>query len=128
MKTTHLWLVLASLMSPITSAGQTQQPPKAEYLLIASAYTLTIAKGQQDSVKLTVVRSKSFRTGNSSIAVNPPSDAALDVKVKQLPGQPDQYIIYLATTEKTKTGEYNFAPTCSLRNKNKGIVIKLIIN
>jgi hypothetical protein len=56
MKAIYLWLVLAPLMSPLTSAGQTQQPPKEEYVLVASVNTLTIAKGQQDSVKLTVVR------------------------------------------------------------------------
>ena len=128
MKAIYLWLVLGWLLCAATGSAQSQQPPKEEYLLIASATKLIIAEGQQDSVKLTVMRSKSFKTGKSSVAVNPPKEAALDVKVKQLTGEPDEYMVYLITTEETKPGEYNFVPTCTLRNKNKGIVLKLIIN
>jgi hypothetical protein len=128
MKAIYLLSVVGSLLFPATGVAQTQQPPKKEYLLIASASTLTIAKGQQDSVKLTVVRSKSFKTGESSITFNPPTEAALDVKIKQLTGEPDQYMVYLITTDDTKPGEYNVVSTCTLRNKNKGIVMKLIIN
>jgi hypothetical protein len=60
--------------------------------------------------------------------VNSPKEAALDVQVKQLPGETDEYMVYLITTNETKMGEFNFVPTCTLRNKNKGIVLKLIIN
>lgn len=128
MKATYLWLVVALQFWATSGSAQNQQPPKEEYLLVASATNLIIAKGQQDSVKLTVLRSKSFKTGKSSIAVNAPKEAALDVKVKQLPGEADEYMVYLFTTTETKTGEYNFVPTCTLRNQNKGIVLKLIIN
>jgi len=128
MKAIYLLSVVGSLLCPLTAGAQAHQLPREQYVLIASANTLTIAKGQQDSVKLTVVRSKSFKTGKSSLTVNPPSEAAMDVKIKQLPGEPDQYMVYLITTAETKQGEYNFVPTCSLRNKNKGIVMKLIIN
>jgi hypothetical protein len=128
MKATYLWLIAGLLLRATTGLSQNQQPPKEEYALVASVSNLTIAKGQQDSVRLTVLRSKSFKTGKSSIAVNPPKEAALEVKVKQLPGATDEYMIYLITTDETMTGEYNFVPTCTLRNKNKGIVLKLIIN
>lgn len=128
MKATYLWLVVALQFVATSGLAQSQQPPKEEYLFVASATNLTIAKGQQDSVKLIVLRSKSFKTGKSSVAVNPPKEAALDVKVKHLPGEADEYMVYLTTTHETKTGEYNFVPTCTLRNKNKGIVLKLIIN
>jgi hypothetical protein len=128
MKATYLWLLAALQFWATSGSAQSQQPPKEEYVLVASATNLIIVKGQQDSVKLTILRSKSFKTGKSSVAVNPPKEAALDVKVKQLPGEVDEYMVYLITTKDTKTGEYNFVPTCTLRNKNKGIVLKLIIN
>lgn len=128
MKATYLWLVVILQFRTISGSAQSQQPPKEEYLLVASATNLIVAKGHQDSVKLTVLRSKSFKTGKSSVAVNPLKEGALDVKVKQLPGEVDEYMVYLITTNETKTGEYNFVPTCTLRNKNKGIVLKLIIN
>jgi hypothetical protein len=58
MKAISLLSVLAPLLCPVIGVSQTFQPPREEYQLIASANTLTIAKGQQDSVTLTVVRSK----------------------------------------------------------------------
>ena len=128
MKAIYLLSVLATLLCPVIGVAQTLQPPRQEYQLIASANTLTITKGQQDSVKLTVLRSKSFKTGKSSLSVSPPSEAALNVKVRQSTGDPDQYMVYITTTAETKLGEYNFITTCTLRNKNKGIVMKLIIN
>jgi hypothetical protein len=112
-------LVVALQFRATSGSAQSQQPPKEEYLLAASATSLTIAKGQQDSVKVTVLRSKSFKTGKSPVAVNPPKEAALDVKVKQLAAEVDEYMVHLTTTNETKTGEYNFVPTCTLRNKNK---------
>jgi hypothetical protein len=128
MKTIYLGTLVSLLLWATTGSAQIQQSPKEEYLLVASTSNLTIARGQQDSVKLTVLRSKSFKTGRSSISVNPPGEAALDVKVTQLSGHTDEYMVYLITTADTKPGEYNFVPTCTLRNKNKGIVLKLIIN
>jgi hypothetical protein len=127
MKAIYLLSVLGSLLCPVIGVAQTLQPPGEEYLLVASANSLTIAKGQQDSVKLAVVRSKSFKTGKSSVTVNPPAEAALEVKINQVTGDPDLYMIYFSTTPDTRPGEYNFVATCSLRHKNKGIVMKLII-
>jgi hypothetical protein len=98
MKAIYLLSVLGSLC-PVIAIAQAQQPPN-------------IPKGQQDSVILTVVRSMSFKTSKSSLTANPSSEAAMDVKIKQLPGEPDPDMVYLITTAETKLGEYNFVPTC----------------
>jgi hypothetical protein len=120
--------MVLSLVMVTTVSAQSQQPPKEEYLLITSSSSLVVTRGQPDSLRLTVLRSKSFKTGKSTIAFNAPKDAALDVTVKQHVTNPDEYTVFLKTTENSKPGEYNFVPTCTLRNKNKGIVLKLIIN
>jgi hypothetical protein len=64
MKAMHLWLVMALQFWAASGSAQSQRPPKEEYLLVACGTNLSIAKGQQDSVKLTVLRSKSFKTGS----------------------------------------------------------------
>jgi hypothetical protein len=78
-------------------------------------------------VKLVVIRSRAFKIGTAAIALNGPTAAGLTLGLKQL-SHPDEYMIYLSASTKAAPGEYNFVPTCSLRNKNKGIVLKLIIN
>jgi hypothetical protein len=116
------------LLWATTCSAQTKSHPEKEYNLIASANAITMARGQQDSVKLTVLRSKSFKTGKASLSVNSPSGAGLNVRVEQVPGETDEYMVYVTTTTDTKAGEYTFIPTCTLRNKQKGIILKLTIN
>jgi hypothetical protein len=127
MKRKYVWSLVSLLLWAHTSSAQTELPPKQEYQLSASTTTISLKRGQQDSVKLSVLRSKSFKTGKASIALNPPTAAGLNLSIKQLPDQPDDYVVYLFASAEAKPGEYNFVPTCTLRNKNKGIVLKLII-
>jgi hypothetical protein len=115
------------LWATICSA-QTELLPKEEYKLVASTNAITITRGEQDSVKLTVIRSKSFKTGKASLSVNSPANAGLNARVEQVPGEADEYMVYVTTTADTRAGEYTFIPTCTLRNKQKGIILKLTIN
>jgi hypothetical protein len=128
MKRQYLWCLASLLLLANTSSAQTELPPKEEYKLLASHSTISLARGQQDSVKLTVLRSRSFKTGKASIALNSPIAAGLSVTLKQLPTKPDEYMVYLSASTDAQTGEFNFVPTCTLRNKSKGIILKLIIN
>lgn len=111
-----------------SSSAQTELPPKEEYKLLTSHSTISLARGQQDSVKLTVLRSKSFKTGKASIALNSPNTSGLTVTLKQPSTNPDEYTVYLAASADAQTGEFNFIPTCTPRKKSKGIILKLIIN
>jgi len=128
MKRKYLWSLVCLLLWAITSSAQTEMPPKEEFKLLASHSTITLSRGQQDSVKLTVLRSRSFKTGKISISLNTPSTTGLRVTLKQQPTNPDEYTVYLEASADAQTGEFNFVPTCTLRNKNKGIILKLIIN
>jgi hypothetical protein len=73
------------------------------------------------------VRSRSFKSGKTTIQFSPPSDAGLTTTVRQPVGQADEFMLFLAATSESKAGEYNVVPTCTLRNKSKGIILKVII-
>src|SRR5688572_11271653 len=124
----YLWPLACLLFSANTGSAQAEMPPKEEYKLLASHTTITLSRGQQDSVKLTVLRSRSFKTGKASISLNAPSTTGLRMSLKQHPTNWDEYTVYLEASADAQTGEFNFVPTCTLRNKNKGIILKLIIN
>jgi hypothetical protein len=128
MKRKYVWSLVSLLLWASISSAQTELAPKEEYKLLASVSTISITRGQQDSVKLSVLRSKSFKTGKASISSNPPTEAGLSVSIKQTPNQPDVYMLYISATAEAKAGEYNFIPTCTMRNKSKGIILKLIIH
>lgn len=110
-----------------TCLAQTELAPKEEYRVLASTNSVTIAKGQQDSIKISIIRSKSFKSGKASLSTSPPSCSGVTMSMKQHPERPDEFIVYLSASSDAKAGEYSFVPTCSLRNENKGIVLKLII-
>jgi hypothetical protein len=128
MKTNYRWLLALMLLWETTCSAQTELLPKEEYTLVASTNAITMARGEQDSVTLTVLRSKSFKTGKASLSVNSPSNVGLKVRIEQVPDEADEYIVYLTTTPDTKIGEYTLIPTCTLRNKQKGIILKLTIH
>jgi hypothetical protein len=123
----QVWSLVGLLILAYAITAQTQVPPRDEYQFSASATLVALTRGQQDSVKLVVIRSRAFKTGTASIALNAPTAAGLTLSLRQLT-HPDEYMIYLSASTEAAPGEYNFVPTCSLRNKNKGIVLKLIIN
>lgn len=127
MKRNYVWSLVSLLLSASTSFAQTQLAPKQEYIIIASTTTVRLAKGGQDSLKISIIRSKSFKTGKVSLSLNPPSGAGLIMWMKQRPEQPDEFMVHLSASADAKAGEYNFVPTCLLQNKNKGIALKLVI-
>ena len=123
----YLWLIVLLPLGTSIGFAQTSLLPKEEYRVTASTTILTLARGQQDSVKISIERSKSFKTGKATLSFNAPREAGLIISTKQRPDHSDDFIVYLSAPADAKVGAYNFAPTCSLRNKNKGIVLKLII-
>jgi len=107
--------------------AQTELQPRDEFRLQVSSNTISLSRGQVDSVKLSVHRSKSFKTGKASIFINEQKIGGLKVEIKPLQDRPDEFMVYFTAGADAKVGEYNFIPTCTLRNKDKGIVLKLII-
>jgi hypothetical protein len=128
MKRKYAWSLVSLLIWAYTTSAQTELPPKQEYRLSASTTVISLARGQEDSVKLYVTRSKSFKAGKASIALNAPTAPGLSLSIKELPERPDEYMVYLVASAEAKPGQYSFVPTCTLKNKNKGIVLQLIIH
>jgi hypothetical protein len=120
------WLLIAMLWC-ITCSAQTKPDANEGFRLLTSATAVTLPRGQQDSIKLTVLRSKAFKTGKASITLNDPNAAGLKAELRGLPVRADEFMLYFSATHEAQPGEYNFIPTCRLQNKNKGIVLKLII-
>jgi hypothetical protein len=128
MKRKYAWSLMSLLIWAYTTSAQTELPPKLEYRLSASTTTISLARGQQDSVKLYVTRSKSFKTGKALIVLNAPAIPGLNFRIKELPERPDEYMVYLFASAEAEPGQYSFVPTCTLKNKNKGIVLQFIIH
>ena len=81
-----------------TCLAQTELEPKEEYRVMASTNTITLTKGQQDSVKISVIRSKSFKSGKVSLSTNPPSHSDVTMSTKQYPERPDEFIVFLSAS------------------------------
>ena len=128
MKTKSAWSLLSLLLWAIGSQAQTEPNPEQEFRLLASSNTISLIRGQVDSVKLSVLRSKSFKTGKASLSANASQTSGLKVEIKQIQDRPDEFMLYFTANPDAQVGEYNFVPTCTLRNKSKGIVLKLKIH
>lgn len=128
MKIKYGWSIVCLLLLTTGSKAQTPEPPKEEFKLWAPVTSLSIERGKRDSVNISVLRSRSFRTGKASLVATPPSAAAgLEITIEPLPEQPDNYTMRLSAGSEMRPGEYSILPTCTLRNKTKAIVVKLTI-
>src|SRR6187549_2797494 len=96
MKTNYVLSLVCLLTWSTTVLAQSAAPPKEEYNLLASATTIAVARGKQDSIKLSVIRSRSFRTGEATMVLTPPSEAGLSASITPIPGRADEYILYLS--------------------------------
>jgi hypothetical protein len=74
MKRNYVWSLAGMFLWTSTCLAQTDLAPKEEYRVMASTNSITLAKGQQDSVKISIIRSKSFKSGKASLSTNSPSD------------------------------------------------------
>jgi hypothetical protein len=94
---------------------------------MASANILSLERGQKDSVEISILRSRSFRTGKATISVSSPAVAGIVATIIPIANKPDNYFMLLTAGNEAQPGGYNVIPNCTLRNKTKGIVVKLII-
>jgi hypothetical protein len=63
MKRNYLWSLAGMLLWASTCLVQTGLAPKEEYRLITSTNSITLAQSQQDSEKISIIRSQSFKSG-----------------------------------------------------------------
>lgn len=127
MKIKYGWSVVCILLTT-GSMAQTPDPPKEEFKLWLPVTSISIDRGKRDSVNITVLRSRSFRTGKATLVATPPSTASgLEITIEPVPEQPDNYKMRISASSGMQPGEYSILPTCTLRNKTKGMVMKLII-
>ena len=121
------WSLFSLLSWAIVSQAQTELQPGEEFRLVASSNTISLSRSQVDSVKLSVHRSKSFKMGEASLFMHEPKIGGLKAEIKQQQNRPDEFMLYFTASTDAQAGEYNLIPTCTLGNKKKGIVLKLII-
>lgn len=127
MKKNHVWLAAGLMLWASASWAQTALAPGEEFRLIAAETRISLSRGEQDSVKISLVRSKRFKTAKPTITPDAPAATGLTMAIKPLSGKADTYVLYVSASADAKTGEYNFIPTFTLNGKSKGIVMKLII-
>lgn len=123
----HVWPLICFLVSAPDSRAQPADLPKEEFKLFAPVTAISMEKGQKDSIHVAVVRSRSFKNGTATLKVDTPNVSGLAILIKPLPGQPDHYVMHVSASAETPPGEYYIIPACTLRNKTKGIVLKLTI-
>lgn len=128
MNTNYVWLLVSLLFTGTASLAQREVSPSEEYRVHASASTITLGKGQRDSVRIMIVRSRSFKAGKPFFSVEPPAVTGLTTSMKQNFSQADEFTVYVSATGDAMPGEYSITPICLLRGRRKGIVLKLIIN
>ena len=121
-------LTLFPVLLLITSFSFSQDVDQREqFKLTTDSFELSIDKGKMDSLELRISRAKKFR-GAATITLNSFLQKGVFTRIEPVRGKADHFMLYVLVADSFSKSEFNLVPSCSINNKSKGIVIKVIVN
>lgn len=121
-------LIFVTMPFVFKGAVNAQTPPANEFELHLSATSILLARGDTDSVNISVLRPKTYKTGDAVFSFTSPERKGIELSITPIPDQPNNYLLRVSANEQADPGEYNIIPSCTIRNKSKGIVLKVKVN
>ena len=101
--------------------------PRDEFKVSASKTKITLFKPGKDSVELTVVRAKHFKSvGRFSLAS--PLPKGVTMKIDPVPDKQDYFIMHLQADDSAEPTEFYVVPSYSTSGSTrKGVLIKVVV-
>jgi len=121
-----VYLLIVQLVLILNSTNA-QIPPKDSFQLLLSTDNLLLAKGETDSISISVLRSKFYKKGNAVFRFSSPEVKGISVTIQPINDQPDNYSLVVAINDQAESGDYNLIPSCTLRDKTKGVIVKITV-
>lgn len=115
-------LILGALKGTAQSVS-----PREEFKVSTSQTQITLVKGAVDSVELTIVRAKHFKSVGK-FSVSSPLPKGLSVEISSIPDRPDHFIMYLKADGLAEANEFYVVPSYFTSGApKKGVLIKVIV-
>jgi hypothetical protein len=98
-----------------------------EFSISLSKDKLILKAGESKDIALTLLRSRSYNKVNASLHLSSALPEGVQITFEPDAGLIDSSTAHLAIDEKAKPGNYFIVINCTMNHKNKGVMLKLVI-
>jgi hypothetical protein len=102
--------------------------PKNEFIIELSTNKLETKAGEEKEVTVKLLRSKRYAKLPSSMSVSSMLPDGVNIKFEPATGIMESTQAYVKVDESVKSGTYTIIINCAMNHKNKGSMLKLVIN
>ncbi|NJM25126.1 MAG: hypothetical protein HC859_06125 [Bacteroidia bacterium] len=125
MKST-LSIITFMLLSLLVQA-QTAEVPKKEFAVALSASSLTVSPGDNKTVEMSILRSKSYQKGEATLNISSRLPEGLAVTFEPAKTSDSKTEVRIAAAAGLASGTYNVILNCTLNYKAKGTSLKIVV-
>jgi hypothetical protein len=121
----YLILIALCVFVQAPVKAQDQATPEKEFVLRTKTNMVEVSRGSSGKVDVEIVRSKSYQKPGASIRMGSAVPAGITVRYEPETDVADRSMVLIAVSEQAVPGDYNLILNCTVKNKTKGVILKL---
>jgi hypothetical protein len=103
------------------------QPPKTEFTFQAKTSRVAVSRGGTNNLDLSIVRSKRYEESEMKLSVGSALPTGIEVSFQSPNDTAATALVTVVAKEAALPGTYNVVLNCTINNKTKGVIVKLVI-
>lgn len=116
-------IVLLLLLQPLKAQDTT--PPAKEFIVRAKTSKVEVSRGGQSNVEMEILRSRSYQRPEATLSLGSSVPAGITVTYDPEKGVVDRSTVSIQVSAQAAPGDYNILMNCTVKNKTKGVILKL---
>ncbi|WP_333820370.1 hypothetical protein [Ohtaekwangia sp.] len=117
--------ILLLLAGSLSLKAQSVDAPQKEFVMKSATNSVEVKAGNQVTLDLKVIRSKSFQRGEATLGIASQLPEGVRVSFDQHQDDVAAYAAVITTTPSAAAGTYTVVLNCTINHKTKGVVVKL---
>ena len=99
--------------------------PAKEFIIRAKTSKVEISRGGQGAVEVEILRSKSYQRPEATLSLGSSVPAGITVTYDPEKGVTDHATVSIQVSSQAAPGDYTVILNCTVKNKTKGVILKL---
>lgn len=116
-------MVLLLFIQPLKAQDAT--PPAKEFIVRAKTNKVEVNRGGQGNVEVEILRSKGYQRSEAILSLGSSVTAGITVTYDPEKGVMDHSTVSIQVSAQAAPGDYNVILNCTVKNKTKGVILKL---
>jgi hypothetical protein len=117
--------ILLLFAGSLSLKAQSVDAPQKEFVMKSATSSVEVKAGNQVTLDLKVIRSKSFQRGEATVGIASQLPEGVNIRFDQHQDDAAAYAVVIITTSSVAAGIYSIVLNCTINHKTKGVVVKL---